>query len=424
MNRPIKVSIIGAGSVYTPELLEMMGKLRDKINIQELRLMDINDERLEIMYGFTDRFLKNINYKLDLKKTIDRIEAVTGVDFIITQIRVGGNAARVFDEKIPLKYGMLGQETTGAGGFAKALRTIPVMIDIAKDVAKYNPSAWIINYTNPTGIVAEAVTKYTNANFVSLCGGGRHPGNMLYRSLGIDHSRVRYDFFGLNHLNFSYNITIDGRPITEKEFEIMAETVPGVNKDMTMALDSIPGLYIPYFFHKKNALEHVAAAERTRGEIVQELEKELFCLYADPSVNTRPELLSKRGGGDYAEMALGVLGAIANNNDTFAVCNVQNNGAIPFLPNDAVVETACMVNAAGVRPITFKSFPDNVWGLICAVKNYETLTVEAAVHGDKVKALLALMAHPLVMDYDIAAPMLDDLLEAHKKYLPQFFKKS
>ena len=421
MNRPVKIAIIGAGSVYTPELLDMMGQMRDNINIVEMRLMDINKERLDIMYGFTSRFLENIDYKLKLIKTVDRIEAITDVDFIITQIRVGGNAARVNDEKIPLKYGLLGQETTGAGGFSKALRTIPAMLDIAKDVAKYNPSSWIINYSNPTGIVAEAVSKYTNANIVSLCGGGRHPGNMLYRSLGIDHSRVRYDFFGLNHFNFSYNITIDGRPVTDEEFEKMAETVGGVNKDITMLLGSIPSLYVPYFYNKKDRFLHTAEAGQTRGEIVQELEKELFQIYADPAINTKPPLLAKRGGGDYAEMALGVLGAIANNIDTFAVCNVQNNGAIPFLPNQAVIETACMVNAAGVRPVTFKSFPDNVWGLICAVKNYESLTVEAAVHGDKKKALMALMAHPLIMDYDIASPMLDELLEVNRQYLPLFF---
>lgn len=421
MNRPVKVTIIGAGSVYTPELLDMMGQMRDEINIVELRLMDINAERLEAMYGFTDRFLKNIGYNLQLSKTMDRIEAITGVDFVITQIRVGGNAARAKDEKIPQKYGLLGQETTAAGGFAKALRTIPVMLDIARDVAKYNPTAWMINYTNPTGIVAEAVIKYANPRFIALCGGGRHPGNMLYKAYGIEHSRVRYDFFGLNHMNFSYNITIDGRPVTDDEFEKMAEQVGGVDKQLIMDLGLIPSLYIPYFYNKNAKVKHLMESEQTRGEIVQGLEKELFKIYADPAVCTKPELLSKRGGGDYAEMALGVLGAIANNNDTFAVCNVQNNGAIPFLPGDAVVETACMVNADGARPLTFKSFPDSVWGLVCAVKNYESLTVEAAVHGDRNKALLALLANPLVMDYDLAVPLLEELLEENRQYLPQFF---
>lgn len=420
MNRPLIVAIVGAGSSYTPELLDMMGQLRDSIDITELRLYDINPERLSIMEGFTKRFLDNIAYPAKVWSTLDRVEAIKGADFIIAQIRVGGNAARVLDEKIPAKYGLLGQETTGAGGFAKALRTIPAMLDIARDVEKYNPNAWVINYTNPTGIVAEAVCKYTNANFVSLCGGGRHPGNMLYKAFGIDHSRVRYDYFGLNHFNFSYNITIDNRPVTDAEFDAMADVL-GANRELIKRLRLLPSLYLPYFWNRTKKLEEQQSAEQSRGEKVLEIEKELFRQYADPNVCTKPELLARRGGGDYAEMALGVLGALGNNQDTFAVCNVPNNGAIPFMPNDAVVETACLVNAAGVRPLTFKSFPEEVWGIVSAVKNYESLTVEAAVHGDRDKALFALLAHPLVLDYDLAAPMLDELLEAHKQYLPQFF---
>lgn len=420
MGKEISIAIIGAGSVYTPELLEIMGKLRDSLPVKELRLMDPDPERLRIMYGFTGRFLKNIKYELKLVKTQDRIEAIKGVDFVVTQIRVGGNKARVKDEEIPLRYGLLGQETTGSGGFSNALRTIPVMLDIARDVEKYNPNAWIINYTNPTGIVAEAVDKYTKAKLISLCGGGRHPGNMLYKAYGIDHSRVRYDFFGLNHLNFSYNITIDGRPVTEEEFEKMAEYV-GFDKELILKQKLLPSLYLPYFYNRKHKVDDLLKEKKTRGTVVQEIEKELFKIYDDPAVATRPELLSKRGGGDYAEMALGVIGAIANNSDLFAVCNVQNNGVIPFLPKDAVIETACMVNADGARPLSFKSFPDSVWGLIAAVKNYESLTVEAAVHGDRDKALMALLAHPLIMDYDLAKPLLDDILEANKEFLPQFF---
>jgi 6-phospho-beta-glucosidase len=421
MQKSISIAIIGAGSSYTPELLEMMGKLKDTLPVKELRLMDIDAERLRIMYGFTERFLKNIDYNVKLVKTKDRIKAIKGVDFVITQIRVGGNKARIKDEEIPARYGLIGQETTGAGGFANALRTIPVMLGIARDVEKYNPEAWIINYTNPTGIVAEAVDKYTKVKFISLCGGGRHPGNMLYKVFGIDHSRVRYDFFGLNHLNFSYNITIDGRPLTDEEFEKAAECV-GFDKELIMAQKMIPSLYMPYYYNKKHKVDDLAAAKKTRGQTVMEIEKELFAAYDDPAVVSKPELLAKRGGGDYAEMAFNVIGAISNNTDLFAVCNVQNNGAIPFLPDDAVIETACMVNAAGARPLTFGSFPDSVWGLVAAVKNYESLTVEAAVHGDKVKALLALVAHPLVMDYDIAKPMLEDILEANKEFLTRVFR--
>jgi 6-phospho-beta-glucosidase len=423
MSKAINLTIIGAGSSYTPELLEMLGIMRQDIPLKRIMLMDIDAERLRIMLGFTGRFLKNIGYDVEVKSTQDRVEAITGADFIVTQIRVGGNAARINDEKIPLKYGLLGQETTGAGGFAKALRTIPKMLEIARDVEKYNPTAWVINYTNPTGIVAEAVDKYTKAKFAALCGGGRHPANMLFKAFGIEHSRVRYDFFGLNHFNFSYNITIDNRPVTDAEFERAAELVGSVDKDIILKQHMIPSFYCQYFYHKGKMVKQELEAAQTRGEKVLEIEKELFKIYDDPAVCTKPELLAKRGGGDYAETALGVMAAIANNRDTWAVVNVPNNGAIPFLPSDASVETACIVNASGIRPLTFGSLPKSVWGLVSAVKNYESLTVEAAVTGDRDTALLALLAHPLIMDYDLAKPMLEELLEANRKYLPQFYSK-
>lgn len=420
MGRPIKIAIIGAGSVYTPELLDMMGQMKDSFHVVELKLYDINPERLDIMFNFTVRFMNNIKHPMKVYKVTERVEAIMDVDFVVTQIRVGGIPARILDETIPAKYGLIGQETTGAGGMSKALRTIPQMLDIARDVEKYNPTAWIVNYTNPTGIVAEAVTKHTGAKMVSLCGGGRHPGNMLFKSLGIEHKRVRYDYFGLNHFNFSYNITVDGRPASDEEWLAMANQI-GENVELIMKMRLLPSLYLPYFFNSRHKLEIQQEQGQSRGQYIMTILDELYRQYADPDVCVKPELLGKRGGGDYAEMAIGVMQALADNLDSFFVCNVPNNGAIPFLPNDAVIETACMVNAAGVTPITFKGFPDSVWGIVSQVKNYESLTVEAAVHGDRDKALFALAFHPLVMDADVAKQVLDELLEAHKQYLPQFF---
>ena len=417
----IKLAIIGAGSSYTPELLEKLFELRDTLPVSDICLMDIDTHRLEIMHGFSQRFMQNFGYDIHFSTTTDRVEAIKMADFVITQIRVGLNAARIQDEKIPLKYGLLGQETTGAGGFAKALRTIPAMLEIARDVETYNPDAWIINYTNPTGLVAEAVTKYTKAKIAALCGGGMHPANMLNKAFGIEHSRVKYDFFGLNHFNFSYNIMIDGRPVTDQEFERAAELVGSVNKEVIMKQRLIPSYYCQYFYHKGRMVQEEMESPQTRGENVQEIEKELFELYADPSVCTKPELLAKRGGGGYAETALGVINAIANNKDMWAVVNVPNKGAIPFLADDAVIETACIVNKSGIKPLTLDGIPSSVWGIVCAVKNYEQLAVEAAVEGNRDKALLALLAHPLIMDYDLACPMLDELLEANKRWLPQFY---
>jgi len=298
---------------------------------------------------------------------------------------------------------------------------VPVMLDIASDVEKYNPNAWIINYTNPTGIVAEAVRRYTHANIAALCGGGRHAANLLNRAFGIEHSRIKYDFFGLNHFNFSYNIMIDGRPVTDEEFERAAELVGSVNKEIIMTQHLIPSYYCQYYYHNRRMVREEMESPLTRGEKVQEIEAELFKLYADPSMYTKPDLLSKRGGGGYAATALGVINAIANNIDTWAVVNVPNSGAVRNLPDEAVIETACIVNQSGIKPLAISKLPASVWGLVCAVKNYEQLTVEAAVEGSREKALLALLAHPLVMDYDIARPLLDELLEANKQWLPQFF---
>jgi 6-phospho-beta-glucosidase len=417
----LKLAIIGAGSSYTPELLEKLGEMRDSLPVGEICLMDIDPRRLEIMDGFCRRFMKNIGYDIRFSTTMDRADAVRDADFVITQIRVGGNAARIQDEKIPLKYSLLGQETTGAGGFAKALRTIPAMLDIARDVERLNPDAWIINYTNPTGMVAEAVTRYTGAKMAALCGGGMHPANMLHRAFGIEHARVKYDYFGLNHFNFSYNIMIDGRPVTDAEFERAAEQVGSVDKDIIMKQRLIPSYYCQYFYHRDRMVREEQESPLTRGEKVQQIEKELFALYADPSVCTKPELLAKRGGGGYAETALGVVSAIANNRDTWAVVNVPNHGAVRILPDDAVIETACIVNASGIKPLVLGELPASVWGIVSMVKNYEQLAVEAAVEGSRDKALLALLSHPLVMDYDTARPLLDELLEANRIYLPQFF---
>ncbi len=417
----IKLAIIGAGSSYTPELLEKLGEMRQTLPVSDICLMDIDPRRLEIMHGFSQRYMRHIGYAVNFTATLDRVEAIKMADFVITQIRVGGNAARVQDEKIPLRYGLIGQETTGAGGFAKALRTIPAMLDIARDVEKYNPAAWIINYTNPTGIVAEAVTRHTRAKMAALCGGGMHPANMLHKAFGIEHARVKYDYFGLNHFNFSYNLMIDGRPVTEEEFERAAEGVGCVSQDLILKQRLIPSFYCQYFYHKGRVVKEELESPQTRGEKVQAIEAELFKQYADPAVCTKPELLSQRGGGGYAETALGVVNAIANNHDTWAVINVPNHGAIRILPDEAVIETACIVNRSGIKPLALNEIPASVWGLICAVKNYEQLTVDAAVEGSRDQALLALVAHPLIMDYDVARPLLDDLLNANRRWLPQFF---
>jgi 6-phospho-beta-glucosidase len=419
----LKIAIIGAGSSYTPEIVERLAGLQDRLPVAELAFMDIHRERMETVAGFCRRFLNHLGCAIPIHTTLDRQAAITGAHFIITQVRVGGNQQRVLDEKIPLKYGLIGQETTGPGGMFKALRTIPVMLDIARTVEGVNPEAWIINYANPTGLNAEAVLKYTKARFVGLCSGAFFPRWAVHRALGAPPESVSYDYFGLNHLNFAYNLTVHGRALTEEEFDRVAEgaTWGAVAPALVKTLRLIPSPYLQYFFHRSKTVAEAAKKERTRGEEVQRLEAEIFRAYADPQQVAKPEALAKRGGGGYSEIALGVIEAISHDLGKVIIVNSANRGAVPSLPGDAVLELPCVVGAAGFTPLVQPDIPKAVWGLVAAVKNYEQLTVEAAVTGDRRIALQALLAHPLVGDYEVAVKLLDEMLKANREFLPQFF---
>ena len=417
----MKITIIGAGSPYTPEMIFKLAEEQAELPTEEICLMDIDENKLDIMHGFCCRYAARLGLKAKIGKTTDRKRALDGADFVNTQIRVGGNRSRVKDEKIPLSHGLIGQETTGAGGFAKGLRTIPAMLEIAYDVERICPDAWIINYTNPTGLVAEAVNKYTNARIAGLCAGGYNAQSMASAALGVPADTIRYDLVGLNHLSFAYNITVNGRLVTNLEFEKIAAHAGGDNKYFYIMLGAIPIGYLGYYYHTGSILNNLKSMPKTRGEQVLELETELFSDFSNPDCDTRPDSLDKRGGGGYSECAVSAIKAIHLNIDTWGVANVSNRGAVKFLPDDAVIETACLVNASGFRPLVTCSPPKTVWGLISAVKNYEQLAVEAAVTGSRDLALLALVAHPLVRDYDVATALLPELLEGSREFLPNFF---
>ncbi len=419
----LKIAVVGAGSSYTPEIVEGLALRRADLPVERLTFTDINRERMETVAGFCRRFLAHLGANIPITTTTDVAEAVEGASFVVTQIRVGGNAQRVLDEKIPLKCGILGQETTGPGGMFKALRTIPAMLNIARTVEAVAPHAWIINYTNPTGLIAEAILKYTAARMVGLCSGGLFPRNWVCKALGVARESVHYDYFGLNHLSFAYNVTVNGRPLTNEEFDRVAEvaTWGAVDTGLIKMLRLLPSPYLQYYFHRRRSVEAALAKGQTRGEAVQALEAEVFAAYADEGQVTKPAALAKRGGGGYSEVALGILDALLNDRNQVVIANTANRGAAPRLPADAVLEMPCLANAAGIVPMTQPEPPAAVWGLVAAVKNYEQLAVEAAVTGDRRLALEALLAHPLCGDYDVAVALLHEMLEANRAYLPQFF---
>ncbi len=428
MAKAIKVCVIGGASTYTPELIEGLIGRQAELALATVALMDIDGPRLGIVGGLSRRMIQAAGSPIELVMTTERQEALQGADYVICQIRVGGNEQRVIDEKIPLRFGIVGQETTGPGGFAKALRTIPVMLDIAADMERLCPQAWLINFTNPSGLVTEALAKHSRARVIGLC---NLPINMLHRVagyLGVAPKRVSLDYVGLNHLSWVKGAYVDGQDVTEDvlakaidEARQEAEGHPIFAPQLLQALGMLPCYYLRYYYHHDEVLQEQRQAGKTRGEEVLEIEESLLAAYADPQCDRKPAALEKRGGAMYSTAAVSLIAAIACNKNEVHIVNCQNQGAILNLPEDAVVEIPCLVGAAGARPFSVGRLPTVTRGLVQRVKAYEELAIEAAVTGDRQSALRALISHPLVPSFGVAAALLDAILEANRGYLPRFF---
>lgn len=432
--KPLKFVVIGGGSSYTPELVEGIILHRATLPVEELILVDVplGEEKVNIIAALVKRMFQRANMNTKVSYTLDRREALNGADFVLTQLRVGGLEARAKDESIPLKYGVIGQETTGPGGFAKAIRTIPVLLEICQDIEDMCPDAWLINFTNPSGIVTEAIHKYSKVKCIGLC---NVPINMHYDSaerLGVNPKEIYCEFTGLNHLSFmthAYYKGVDRLP------EILSVNVEdGIVKNISKIeeMDIIANQlgfmlspYLQYFYFEKSMireeLENLHSGKGTRAKEVQEVEKGLFDLYKDENLDVKPEALSRRGGARYSEAAISLINSIYNDSNELHVVNVINHGTIPELPYDSVVEVNCIINKQGATPIHIGNLPNTVSGLVEQVKAYETLTIKAAVTGDRTIALLALLNNPLIHDVTDAKNILNELLEAHKSMLKNFY---
>lgn len=432
--RGLKIATIGGGSSYTPELVEGFIKRYDELPVKDLYLVDIEEgkEKLEIVGNLAKRMVEKAGVDINIHLTLDRREAIKDADFVTTQFRVGLLDARIRDEKIPLRYDVIGQETTGPGGFAKAQRTIPVILDICKDIEELSPNAWLINFTNPSGIITETVLKYTNVKAIGLC---NVPIGMVYgvaEMLDVDVERVSIDFVGLNHLVWGTHVYLDGDDITEKLIDSFAggksmsmKNVPDLpwEAEFIKSLGMYPCPYHRYYYLTDKMLEEEkkeAATVGTRGEQVKKVEKELFELYKDPNLNIKPPQLEKRGGAHYSDAACSLINSIYNDKKDIHVVNVKNNGTILDLPNDAVIETNAVINKNGAHPINIGHVPTKIRGLMQSVKAYEELTIEAGVTGNYYTALQALTIHPLVPSATVAKKILDDIIRENIDYLPQY----
>jgi 6-phospho-beta-glucosidase len=420
----VKVAVVGAGSTYTPELVEGFVTRGDRLPVDELALLDIDHERLEVVGGLAERQLRRVGWTGRLLPTGDRRAALEGADFVIVQLRVGGNQARFTDETIPLPFGCIGQETTGPGGFAKALRTVPVVLELAELTAEVGAAgAWFVDFTNPTGLVTQALLDHGH-RALGLCNVAIGFQREFAGRFGVEPGRVQLEHVGLNHLTWERKVLVDGvdrlpELLADPPLEPGEDEFEGMPVGFIRDLGAIPSYYLHYYYRTSSVLEH-QRTHRTRAEEVMEIEAGLLELYRDPTLDTKPKLLEERGGAFYSDAAAALVASLYAGTGDAQVVNVRNDGAIPNLADDDVVEVTCRVDADGAHPLPVEPLAPEMHGLVTQVKDYERLTIAAATNGSRSTALHALMANPLVPDWDTAVPLLGALLEANRPYLPRF----
>ena len=432
-NRGLKIATIGGGSSYTPELIEGFINRYAELPVRDIWLVDIDvgAEKLRTVSDLARRMVEKSGLDMRIHATLDRREALKDADFVTTQLRVGGLEARIRDERIPLRYGVIGQETTGPGGFANALRTVPVILDICADIENLCPDATLINFTNPSGIVTEAALLYTNVRTIGLCNCPIGVLNDVAKEFQCPVDDVYCDFVGLNHLLWAQRVTVRGHDVTAHMIEAaVRDNTHGVMANIPeikftarfmQSLGMLPVDYLKYYYLTTEMLEECIRDERTqgvRGEVVRKVEEELFSLYTDPELNNKPQQLAGRGGAHYSDAACALINSIYNNRGDIQTVNVMNNGANMDLPEEVVIERNCVIDADGAHPIALGHMPLNIRGLVQVVKAYEQLTVEAAICGDYDAALQALTIHPLVPSSTIAKKLLDDIIHENAEFLP------
>ncbi|SJZ87268.1 6-phospho-beta-glucosidase [Pilibacter termitis] len=431
----IKIATIGGGSSYTPELMEGFIKRYDELPIREIWLVDIEAgrEKLEIVGKMAQRMWDASPYDVKVHLTLNREEALKDADFVTTQFRVGLLEARIKDERIPAYYGMVGQETNGAGGMFKAFRTIPVILEIVEDMKRLCPNAWLVNFANPSGMVTEAVVRYGKWDkVIGLCNVPVMAMMTEPKLLEVEKEDLIYKFAGLNHFHWHKVADKDGNDITLKLIDKLYEGDAGLPKNIwdlpfykeqLVQMQMVPCGYHRYYYREEEMLQHAMEEYKTigtRAQQVKQTETELFELYKDPNLSHKPEQLEQRGGAYYSDAACETIASIYANKETQIVVSTKNNGAVPDLPADCVVEVTAYVGAQGARNVAFGSLPTAERGWLQVMKNMELLTIEAAITGDYGTALQAFTLNPLVRSGDTAIRILKELLIAHKEYLPQF----
>ncbi|MFF5795618.1 6-phospho-beta-glucosidase [Streptomyces albogriseolus] len=415
----MKLTVVGGGSTYTPELIDGFARLRDVLPVTELVLTDPATDRLDLIGPLSRRVFARLGHPGRITTTTDLDAAVDGADAVLLQLRVGGQAARLQDETWPLACGCVGQETTGAGGLAKALRTVPVVLDIADRVRRANPDAWIIDFTNPVGIVTRALLREGH-KALGLCNVAIGLQRKFAALLEVDPSEVRLDHVGLNHLTWETAVHVDGEDVLPRLLAAHGDSIAAdlrLPLPLLTTLGVIPSYYLRYFYAHDEVVREMRTKPSRAAEVAR-MEKELLALYADPALDEKPALLAERGGAYYSEAAVDLAAALLRDAGTrHQVVNTLNNGTLPFLPDDAVIEVPAAVTTKGAVPLPVAPVNPLFAGLMANVTAYEDLALEAALHGGRDRVFRALLAHPLIGQYEYADRLTDDLIAHNREHL-------
>ncbi|PVC91635.1 6-phospho-beta-glucosidase [Streptomyces sp. CS014] len=418
----MKLAVVGGGSTYTPELIDGFARLRDTLPIEELVLVDPAADRLELVSGLARRIFAKQDHAGKITTTTDIDAGVADADAVLLQLRVGGQAARNQDETWPLECGCVGQETTGAGGLAKALRTVPVVLDIAERVRRTNPDAWIIDFTNPVGIVTRALLQ-AGHKAVGLCNVAIGFQRKFARLLEVEPGQVHLDHVGLNHLSWELGVRLGGPDGENVLPKLLAEHGDAIADDLRMPrklvdrLGVVPSYYLRYFYAHDEVVKELGTKPSRAAEVAA-MEKELLEMYGDPALDEKPELLAKRGGAFYSEAAVDLAASLLGDGGSpVQVVNTYNNGTLPFLADDAVIEVQARVGRDGATPLAVPALDPLYAGLIANVTAYEDLALEAALRGGRDRVFKALLAHPLIGQYDYAEGLTDRLIAHNREHL-------
>ncbi|GGY84710.1 6-phospho-beta-glucosidase [Streptomyces avidinii] len=419
----MKLAVVGGGSTYTPELIDGFARLRDTLPVSELVLIDPAAERLELIGGLARRIFARQGHPGRITTTSDLDAGIAGADAVLLQLRIGGQAARLQDETWPLECGCVGQETTGAGGLAKALRTVPVVLDIADRVRRTNPDAWIIDFTNPVGIVTRALLQ-AGHKAVGLCNVAIGLQRKFAALLDLAPADIHLDHVGLNHLTWELGVRRGGPDGEDLLATLLAAHGEAVASDLRLPravldrLGVVPSYYLRYFYAHDEVVRELGTKPSRAAEVAA-MERELLALYGDPALDEKPALLAKRGGAFYSEAAVDLAASLlGDGGPAVQVVNTYNNGTLPFLPDDAVIEVQARVDGSGAAPLAVPRLDPLFAGLISHVSAYEDLALDAALRGGRERVFKALLAHPLVGQFELAEGLTDRLLAHNKEHLP------